>query len=302
MRHMQTFRYVDAIAKAGSIRQAAELLAITQSALNRRILALEEELGVPVFERLPRGVRLTTAGELLIHHIRSQISDLERVQSQIADLSGIRRGHVSVACSQALIPFFMPEQIARYRNDHAGVTFSVLVRDRDAAERALRDYSADVAIVFEPVHLSHFHTVLTVRQPIRAVMSKHHPLASRKKLRLIECLAYPLAVPLSPYGVRNLLELAAARLKMKLQPAVQSDSFDYLRHAVVHDESIAFQLPIGLPPKPSAEGLAVVAIEERDLPLGHLHLAHLRERHLPIAAARFLDQTHAYFAETNDFE
>ena len=108
MKHLLPLKYIDAVADAGSIRQAAERLAITSTALNRRVIAMEEELGVPIFERLPRGVRLSTAGEILVHHIRSQISDFERVKSQIADLSGERRGHVSIACSQALLPYFLP--------------------------------------------------------------------------------------------------------------------------------------------------------------------------------------------------
>ena len=106
MKHLLPLTYIDAVTKAGSIRKAAETLAITSTALNRRILAMEEELGVPIFERLPRGVRLTTAGEILIHHIREQLTDMERVKSQIADLTGERRGHVSIACSQALLSFF----------------------------------------------------------------------------------------------------------------------------------------------------------------------------------------------------
>ena len=113
MRHQLPLRYIDAVARAGSIRKAAERLAITSTALNRRILALEDELGVQVFERLPNGVRLSAAGELLIHHVRNQLADMERVKSQIADLRGERRGHVSIACSQALMPFFLPEQVAQ---------------------------------------------------------------------------------------------------------------------------------------------------------------------------------------------
>ena len=115
MKHLLPLTYIDAVFKAGSIRKVAETLAITSTALNRRILAMEEELGVLIFERLARGVRLTTAGEILIHHIREQLTDMERVKSQIADLTGERRGHVSIACSQALLSFFLPEQIAVYR-------------------------------------------------------------------------------------------------------------------------------------------------------------------------------------------
>ena len=104
MKHLLPLHYIDTVARSGSIRRAAQTLAITSTALNRRILAMEEELGVPIFEGLPRGVRLSTAGELLIQHIRSQMADMERVQSQIADLSGARRGHVSIVCGQALLP------------------------------------------------------------------------------------------------------------------------------------------------------------------------------------------------------
>ena len=150
MRHLQTFRMIDEVARSGSIRRAAEDMNITASALNRRILAFEQEFGAPIFERLPRGVRLNTAGELLIQHYRDVRSDLARVQSQVADLSGARRGHVTIACSQALIPYFLPRQIARYRADHPGVTFSVQVRDRAAASRHLTDYSTAPPLVFEP--------------------------------------------------------------------------------------------------------------------------------------------------------
>ena len=111
---------------------------------------------------MARGVRLTTAGEILIHHVRGQLTDMERVKSQIADLSGERRGHVSIACSQALLPYLLPEQIAIYRGKNPGVTFGVLLRDRAAAEQALVDFSADLVLVFEPVRLLEFQNLLNM--------------------------------------------------------------------------------------------------------------------------------------------
>lgn len=298
MRHLVTYRYVDEVAKAGSIRGAAESLNITPSALNRRILALEDELGVPIFERLPRGVRLSTAGELLIHHIRGQISDMERVQSQIADLTGVRRGHVAVACSQAVLPYFLPEQIQIYRQEHPAVTFGIHVRDREAAETALRNYSADVALVFEPVKLADFQTLLSVEQPIHAVMAASHPLARHQRLRLSECLQYPCALPALPYGVRSLLEAAAKRLSIKLSAEVQSDSFEFLRSLAEKDQFISFQIEIGLPRGALKKNLVHRAIDPRDVPPGALYLAQLRGRTLPVAAARFADQLSKTFVSS----
>lgn len=295
MRHMQTYRFVMEVAKAGSIRKAAETLSITPSALNRRILALEDELGVLIFERLPRGVRLSTAGELLMQHIRDQFSDLERLKSRIADLSGIRRGHVSVACSQAILPDFLPRQIDIYRREHPGVTFSVFVRDREAAENALSDYSSDVALVFEPIRSTDFQTLMVIKQPIHAVMSKHHALAKRKELRLADCLEYPLALPSLPYGVRALMDIAAQRLDMKLRPAIQSDSFDFLLNTTVNPDTIAFQIQLGLPRRTGPSDIVDRPINQKDLPPGQVHLVQLRGRILPVAAARFADQLQSAF-------
>ena len=298
MRHLETLRFVDVIARSGSIRKAADTLAITSTALNRRLLALEDELGVPIFERLPRGVRLTAAGELLIDHIRTQISDLERVRSQIAQLAGERRGHVAIACSQALLPFFLPQQISRYRAQHPGVTFSVNLRDREAAEAALIDHSVDLALVLEPVRVADIYTLYKVPQPISAVMSVDHPLAAKPKIRLHDCVPYPIALPNIRYGVRYLLEAAQMRVSYRLLPAVESDSFEFLRNYAAVEHVITFQVPIGLPDAQSDYSVPFChrPVDGRDLPAASLYLAQLKGRVLPVAAARFAEQMMREFA------
>ena len=300
MRHLLALEYMDAVVRAGSIRKAAETLNITSTALNRRILAMEEDLGVPIFERLPRGVRLSAAGEILIHHVRAQLSDIERVKSQIADLAGERRGHISIACSQALLPYFLPEQISTYRSAHPAVTFSVFLRDRAAAEQALVDMSADLALVFEPLRLTEFQILLIVRQPVHAVMASTHPLAEAKTLRLRDCLSFPLALPTTAYGVRHLLEKAVHRTSSKLQPVVESDSFEFLRHHALAENILSFQIPIGVPLNAEGQDMVSRPLDERDVPPGVLYFGQLRGRTLPVAAARFANQMLETFVERFD--
>jgi DNA-binding transcriptional LysR family regulator len=300
VRHLLPLRYIDAVVRAGSIRKAAEALAITSTALNRRILAMEQELGVPIFERLPRGVRLSTAGEILIQHVRSQISDMERVRSQIADLSGVRRGHIAIACSQAVLPVFLPEQIALYRREHPAVTFRVYRRDREAAEQALVDHTADLALVFEPVRLSAFETLLAVQQPIHAMMCTGHPLAREGPVRLRECLRYPIAMPTHLYGVRSVLDTAVLRSSIKLQPAIESDSFEFLRHYARRDATISFQIPIGIASQPMGGDDVSRPIDHRDVPPGILYLGQLRGRSLPVAVSRFAAQISSALARMFD--
>ncbi|WP_289033865.1 LysR family transcriptional regulator [uncultured Roseibium sp.] len=289
MKHLQTLLLIEAVAQAGSIRKAAEDMNITSSALNRRIQGFEAEFGAPIFERLPRGVRLNPAGELLIQHIRAQSSDLERVRAQVADLSGIRRGRVSISCSQAIQPYFMPSKIAEYRREHPGVTFSVNVRDRDAAEMELRSYNSDLALVFEPRHLAEFDVIMSITQPVYAVMERNHPLAVKDELRLRDCLAYPHVVPPPAIGIRYLLDLAVGRMSQKLAPTIEAESFEFMRHYVQNDQAIGFQFPIGLNIGQD-DRLAFKPLSVRDISPGNLSLLQMKGRTLPVASARFANQ------------
>jgi DNA-binding transcriptional LysR family regulator len=289
MRHLLIYDMIEAVHRSGSIRKAAEDTNITASALNRRIQAFEKEFGSEIFERLPRGMRLNPAGELLLHHIRLQRHDMARVHSQVADLSGIRRGHVKIACSQALLPYFLPREISKYRSEFPDVTFTVNVRDRIQAERDLVSFESDLALVFEPAHMVDFEVLQAVHQPVMAVMSAAHPLASRISLRLRECLEYDLVLPASQFGVRVLLDQASARLGRKLEPVLETDSFDMVRHFAAYGHGIGFQIPVGLNALARPD-MAFVPISERDVAGGELFLGHLRGRTLPVAALKFATQ------------
>jgi|TARA_R110002126_G_scaffold169756_1_gene318715 DNA-binding transcriptional LysR family regulator len=275
--------------RAGSIRKAAEDTNLTASALNRRIQNFEHEFGWPIFERLPRGMRLNPAGELLMQHIGLQRTDLARVQSQVADLSGERRGHVSIACSQALLPYFLPEQIAIYRAAHPGVTFTVNIRDRVEAERDLASFNSDLALVFEPIHMVEFQVLFALPQAVHAVFQKSGSLASKSTVRLRDCMNYKLIVPSKAYGVRHLLELGATRIGRPLAPAIESESFDLIRHYVEHENAVGFQIAVGLNVT-EQDSIAHRPLSEKDVPFGRLLLGQMKGRALPVASAKFGQQ------------
>src|SRR5580704_17617509 len=168
MKHLRILNYVDEVARCGSIRRAAERLNVTASAVNRRIADLEEELGTPLFERRPRGVRLTAAGEVFLHYLRGQTDEVERMKSQIEDLKGLRRGTVKIACSQALALDCLPRQIAEFRKTHPFVSFDVKVADHEWAMAALAAYDVDLVIVFRPPFLANFLPLMTLEQELVA--------------------------------------------------------------------------------------------------------------------------------------
>lgn len=290
MKHLKDFAFIEGVMRAGSIRRAAEDMNITASALNRRINSFEAEFGHEIFERLPRGVRLNPAGEMLIQYIRAQRSDMARLKSQIADLTGERRGHVPIACSQALLPEFLPAQIAQYRSEHPGVTFTVNVRDRVEAERELSAFASDIALVFEPQHLVDFEVLFAIRQPICVVMRPDHPLASAPEIRLRDCLLHHHILPVERFAVRVLLDQAIKqRSNLALSPIIESESFDFMRRYVLHENALAFQFSLGLSAQDLAQ-LTVRPLQLEDVAPGNLLLGQMRGRSLPIASAKFVQQ------------
>lgn len=290
MRHMRIWRYVDEVARAGSLRQAAERLNMNASALQRRIQDVEEDLGAALFERLPSGMRLTAAGEAFIRWVRSQASDLERVQSQIEDLAGMRRGLVRIACSQALAAYLLPQEIARFTKAFPLVHFAVTVRDYSNAVDMLRAYEADLALVFQPGRHPDFEPIMAVGQRLVAVMAVGHPLAGRTTLRLRECADYPLALLDRTFAGRQIFDDRIAEGSAQFNVRVEANSFEFLRNYVAQSQAITLQIELGAMVDTLDDRLAAHPIDDRDATHGSLVLGQLRGRNLPVSAAKFAEQ------------
>jgi len=290
MKHLRVLRYVDEVARCGSIRKAAEQLNVTSSAVNRRIIDLEEELDAQLFERRARGVRLTAAGEVFVNFLRQHDGDVERMKSQIEDLRGLRRGTVRIACSQALALDFLPREIATFRKQYSSVSFDVKVLDHEKAVAALAAYDVDLLLVFRPPYLANFQPLMTLEQRLVAVMHAKHPLAAKKTLRLRDCTRYPVALVERGFGGRQLLDEFCARTGLRFQVAIESNSFELLRSLVSYGELLSFQITIGAPSGNKKHGMVTRDIDDRDVPRANLVLGQLRGRNLPVPTAVFADQ------------
>ncbi|MDA9401603.1 LysR family transcriptional regulator [Bradyrhizobium sp. CCBAU 45389] len=294
MRHLKIHRYIAEVARRSSIRGAAEHLNITPSALTRQIQDFEDELGTPIFERLPQGMRLNSAGELLIRHIRDQRADFERLRSQIADLSGVRLGHVSVACSQAFIDNVLPDEIAAYRAQFPKVTFSLVVRDHILGATALSTFEVDLALLLNPPPVPDMRILFSTDQPLCAVFRADHPLARPGSVRLRDCFAFPTAMPDQTLAIRHLLDVATSRRQIVPNIQVESGSLEFLRNYVMREQAVTFHALSAVP----REDRRIYArpIDTRDVTPIQIVLGQLRGRVLSVAAAKFADQLSIHLA------
>lgn len=282
MQHLRFLDYVDAVSRCGSIRAAAEQLHVAASAVNRRIQDLERELGTPIFERRPRGVRLTAAGELFVSYARRRAADLAHVRSEIEALRGLRRGHVAMAGSQALASAFLPQAIVDFQKQHPGVSFDIKILDREKAVQSVLDFEVDLALVFNPPTAGGLRVLAQLQQPTCAIMAPDHPLAGRASVRLKDCLKYPHALPDRSLSGRSVLDDMLDKSSVKPDAMVVSNSFELMRGFARESGGISFQIGLGVD-----AGTVAVPINERNLPAGRLVLMALRGRVLPVASALF---------------
>ncbi len=290
MKHLTTFRIIDAIARTGSIRSAAERISQTPSAVQRRLQNYEVELGFEIFERTSKGVRLNAAGEMTIQHIRQTLAETEQLNSRIADLAGVRRGHVSIGCSHAFMPYFLPAEIARYQDEYPEVTFDVKMIEHSQAGEALESFEVDIALVIGETSVPEYEVHLAIPQRVVAIMSPDHPLAGQPNLRLRQCYKFPIALPKKGFSVRLLLERALFGKTFEKKPILQSNSFEYLKAHVAATDAITFQVKIGAPAELDDPRIVSSEISEHDVTGGMLFLGLKRSRVLPVAASRFVEQ------------
>jgi len=289
LRPPRVLSYVDAVARHGSIRKAAEALNVASSALNRQILDLEADLGVALFERLPRGVRLTAAGEVFLAYARQAISELKAVESQIEQLRGLMRGQVSVAAVESVAGDLLPSTITRFQATHPNVRFNVRIGAPEELVAALVADQADLILTHDALPKKEVDILAQSRQALCALMVPDHPLASRDELRLRDCLAYPLALADSSLAGRALIERVLAQASFDLDPRLVSNSVEAMKAFARMNRGVCFQFR-----KPGKALIApgdMVAIPLMELPLlqAKLVLATRRGRALSIAASAFVD-------------
>lgn len=288
LQYLRVFRYFDAVARTGSIRKAAELLFITPSALDRRVQDLETALGTELFERHARGMRLTAAGEIFLHHVRAQRADFDRVRTEIEHLKGLRKGTVSIAASQALAFQVFPELLNRFRQAHPGIAFAVNICDHTAVVKALREFEVDLGVVYNIAPTADLTPLFELPQRLCAVMAEQHPLASMQRVTMRDCLQYPLAMPDASLGGRMLIDNFLASSSLKPQIVLESNSFEMLRHFVRTNDAVTFQIEIGTAANLAKDGVIARPIADHALVQKPLSVIQLKGRPLSFPTVRFL--------------
>lgn len=244
MLHSRLLGYIDEVARAGSIRRAADRLGIAASSINRQIIALEADYGVALFERLPRRLRLTVAGELLIAHIRQTLREQEVLRARFMELQGRRRGLVRVATISGLVPGIMPRLLAWMRQRHPFVKLVVRAMPLDAVMAAVLAGEAELGLGYQLPSDPKLRIVARAVSRIGAVITPGHPLARLADVSLADCAGFPMVIPDRSISIGALLAEALERSAIAVDTVVETNSIELMRRAALQGEGVSFMSEI----------------------------------------------------------
>ena len=289
-------RYFMAVGRCGSIRRAADELNVSASAIDRQILQAERQLGVALFERLPSGLRLTAAGEMMMAAAGNWSRELGLVRGQIDDLSGLRRGEVTLAVIDALAEGEIPRLIARVDAQYPGIRLRVQVLDNQRVREAVAAGMVDVGIFLEPQSLRDITVRAHVPVPLGFVTLPGHPLAAAEGRRFAACAGHRMVVPSPPLAVAEQLATLRGAVGIDLDVAAASDNVLMLKSLVRQGLGVGVMTLLDAMVEVERGELGFVAITDPILRPMTLALCTATSRALSAAANVVLADAEAHFA------
>ena len=179
-----------AVCELGSIGRAAEREFIAASAISKRLSDLEATLGTPLLYRHARGVDLTPAGESLLHHARSVLYSLEKMQGELSEYADGVRGHVRVHANISAIVQFLPEDLGAFRRDHEAIKIDLEEHLSTEVLRAVHEGAADLGICHAGDGGSDLQSLPYRHDRLVLVVPAVHALAGRNAIAFADSLDY----------------------------------------------------------------------------------------------------------------
>ncbi|MES2281373.1 MAG: LysR family transcriptional regulator [Pseudomonadota bacterium] len=179
-----------AVCELGSIGKAAEREFIAASAVSKRLSDLEATLDTPLLYRHTRGVGLTPAGESLLHHARSVLFSLEKMQGELSEYADGVRGHVRVHASISAIVQFLPEDLGAFIAGHPQIKIDLEEHLSTEVMRAVQEGAADLGICNTGVGPGELQTMPYRSDKLVLVVPKGHALAALGPIHFEAALDY----------------------------------------------------------------------------------------------------------------
>ncbi len=284
-------RYFLEVVRCGSISEAASRVNVAGSAVSRQIAGLEASLGTVLFERRPRGMVLSPAGELLAEHARRASADAERIVAHVQALQGLESGQVRVASSEGFALHFLPALFDEFHARHRGIRFHLGVASPAEVTQRVRQGACDIGVVFSYSRVGYTDVKVEHRQaaPGLAVMRASHPLAALKQLSLSDLQGRAMALPAADTTLRQLFDIACIKQRVAVEPVFTSNYVGALLRFVRQRDVVTLASEVSVRGLLADDGLCAVPFRARTMSDRDIEVQTLLGRTHPEVVRAFRD-------------
>lgn len=218
-------RYFCAVAETASFTRAAEREQVAQPSLSQQIMKLEEELGVRLFDRLGRSVRLTEPGRIFLPRARAILSELKAAKEEVAERQSVVSGPVTLGVIPTIAPYFLPARIAVFSRKFPQVAISVVEDVTVHLLDRLRGGLVDLAILALPARGHDLDCVPLLTERLYAILPKTHLLARRRSVTMKELREEPFLLLRDDHCFRETAMEVCKRARIMPQIVFESGQF-----------------------------------------------------------------------------
>ncbi|CAI6034101.1 LysR family transcriptional regulator [Cohnella sp. JJ-181] len=283
-------QYFLAVARAEHVTEAARALHVTQSSLSKTIQRLEEDLGVPLFDRIGRRLRLSESGDRFLRRAERALFELEQGRQELNDLSGPVRGTLELAVNTASM---LPQILREFRKKQPLIHFHVQMLATQEMSAHLRRGEVDYGLSSPPLEGDDIERMILYVDPILVAVPQNHRLADRTGVSLAELKEEWFVGVKKGYGTRDLVDSACRTIGFEPRYVYEGD--EPARIAALVEAAIGIAFIPGTAAYPRDE-LRYLSIENREL-VREIALIWQKGRYLSRAALEFREVVVAYFKE-----
>jgi len=229
-----------AVANAGNLTRAAQVLCISQPAVSKQLRALEKSLGTALFHRLSKGVQLTEAGHLLREY-SGRIFALETEAEQaLAELRELQRGRLIIGASTTIGIYLLPEFLGVFQQLHPRIELQLEIANTQKIQQELCASKIDLALTEGILEGAEWQADIFARDEIIIVAAKEHALSKRKTLTINQIKNERILLRETGSGTRDIIERAFGEKQIPLAFVMSLGDTEALKRAVMSGMGIAF--------------------------------------------------------------
>ncbi|MDE3011560.1 MAG: LysR family transcriptional regulator [Pseudomonadota bacterium] len=228
------------VARQGSMARAAATLHLTPPAVSMQVKEIETQVGLQLFDRNGRSVRLSTAGEYFVVHARRMLADLREAENAMARFSGLEQGLLTIGMLSTA-KYFVPRLLARFNADHPGIEVRLrVVGNREQLVQEMHAGEIDLSVMGRPPRELETRAESFAAHPLVFIAPPEHPLLAFASVQAEQLQNFPFIVREPGSGTRTTLEAFFAEQRVVPRVSMEMSSNETIKQAVMAGLGLSF--------------------------------------------------------------